>query len=279
MIFMRATRPSWTHLGEVHDLLQQTVEAMANEHPLLHRFDVHVARAAGDRAVHDQVHEIDDGGRVAGVAWTRQRRCRLLEYVVVGTPHQRPGGAGILAAAARAARGLARRRDEAGVPSACDLGERLVRVPVLDRFEDVGARRDDLLDAITGLELQVLHQAEQERVRHRHREQVLLESHGDAHAFERDFLGNEDDRGGVGRILTKARAWETELIRERLGDLLFGGEVQAHEDRPDAFAGPFVLSEGDLEIFLRDEPCLYEAFPDLLAHPYPSLRQSPSTDA
>ena len=35
---------------------------------------------------------------------------------------------------------------------------------------------DDLLDAVAGLELEILNEAEQQRIGHRHRQQVLLEA-------------------------------------------------------------------------------------------------------
>ena len=57
-----------------------------------------------------------------------------------------------------------------------------------------------------------------------------------------------------------------ELVGEGLGDLLFGGEVEAYEDGTDAFAGLLVFGERDLEIVLRDQARLNETFPDFLAH-------------
>ena len=73
--------------------------------------------------------------------------------------------------------------------------QRLVGIAGLDRVDDVAARRDDLLDAVAGLELEILHQAEQQRIGHRDRQQVLLEADGDADALERDVLRDQDDGG------------------------------------------------------------------------------------
>ena len=69
-----------------------------------------------------------------------------------------------------------------------DPRERFVGISDLNRFENVSARRDDLLDAIAGLELEILHQAEQQRIGHRHGQQILLETDGDAHALEARLL-------------------------------------------------------------------------------------------
>jgi hypothetical protein len=52
-------------LGQIHHFLQQTVEAVPHEHALLHRLDVHVARPARDRAVHDEIDEVDNRRRFA----------------------------------------------------------------------------------------------------------------------------------------------------------------------------------------------------------------------
>ena len=67
-----------------------------------------------------------------------------------------------------------------------------------------------------------------------------------------------------------------ELVGEGLGDLLFGGEVEAYEDGTDAFAGLLVLGERDLEIVLRDQPRLNETFPDFLAHSVPLSTAQPA---
>ena len=72
---------------------------------------------------------------------------------------------------------------------------------------------DDLLDAIAGLELEILDEAEQQRIGHRDRQQVLLEPDRDADALERDFFRNQDDRRGIGRILGEVDVGEAELDR------------------------------------------------------------------
>ncbi len=46
---------------------------------------------------------------------------------------------------------------------------------------------------------------------------------------------------GVGRVLGEVEVREAELIGEGLGDLPFGGEVEADEYRAQAFARAFVL--------------------------------------
>ena len=72
---------------------------------------------------------------------------------------------------------------------------------VLDRVEDVGARGDDLLDAVAGLELEILDEAEKQRIRHRDRQQVLLDADGDAGALSATSFEYQNDRGGVGNVL------------------------------------------------------------------------------
>ena len=135
-----------------------------------------------------------------------------------------------------------------------NLRQRLVGIAVLDRLEDVGPRRDDLLDPVAGLELEILDEAEEQRIRHRDGQQVLLEPDRDADALERDVLRNQDDRGRIGRLVGEADVRETQLVGERLGDLFFGREVQADEDGADALAGALVLGERDLEVVLVMSP-------------------------
>ena len=72
---------------------------------------------------------------------------------------------------------------------------------------------------------------------------------------------------GSGGSSLEADVREPELVGERLGDLLFGGEVQAYEDRADALAGALVLGQRDLEIVLRNQPRLNQALADFLPHP------------
>ena len=102
----------------------------------------------------------------------------------------------------------------------------------MNRFDDLVARRDDLLDAIPGLELEILDEREEQRIRHRDREQVLLDGDRDARALERDVLRNEDDRRGVRSVFRQVDVRKTELIGERLRDLAIGGEIHAHQYRP-----------------------------------------------
>ena len=189
-----------------------------------------------------------------------------LEHFVFDAPRQRR---------------LAGRRLGAGAPAACARGravtaqlaaalrrgahQRLVGIAGLNRVDDVAARRDDLLDAIAGLELEVLDQAEEQRVGHRDRQQVLFEADGDADALERDFLGNQDDRGRIGRVLGEVDVRKPELERQRLRDLFFGREVHAHEDDAEALAGALVLGQRGLEIVFSDEARLNQALTDLLA--------------
>jgi hypothetical protein len=159
---------------------------------------------------------------------------------------------------------LAQRRDAA--VGRAGLDQRLVGVAGGDGFEDVAARGHDLLDAVTGLELEVLHEAEQQRVGHRHGEQVLLEANGNAGTLERDLLGDERDDGGVGRILREVEIREAQLVGERLGDLALGGQIEAHEHRAQAFARPLVLGQRRLQIVVSDQACLNQALTELLSH-------------
>ena len=148
--------------------------------------------------------------------------------------------------------------------------ERLVGIAGLDRVDDVAARRDDLLDAVAGLELEILDEAEQQRIGHRDGQQVLLEPDGDADALQRDFLRDQDDRGRIGRVLREVDVREAELQRERFRDLLLGREVHAYEDHADALAGALVLDKRVPQIVLGDEARLDQALTDFLAHPEPS---------
>ena len=66
-------------LGQVHHFLEQAVEAVADEHAFFHRLDVDVARLALDRALHDEIDEVDDRRRFAALLRGRRpaRRRRL----------------------------------------------------------------------------------------------------------------------------------------------------------------------------------------------------------
>ena len=253
-------------LRQVHHFFQQAVEAVPDHDALFHRLDVDVAGATADRAVHDEIHEVDDGRRVAGLTLTHSRR-GLLEDAFLATPDKRPFPAGI-SLAPGPAREL-RHRQLGRVRGVDDRRQRLVGIPVFDRFNDVAACRDHLLDPVAGLELQILDEAEKQRVRHRHGQQILLEIERDADALEGNFFGNQDDRGRIRGGVGKADVGEPKLIRQGLGDLLFGREVQAYQDSADALAAPLMLRKGDLEVVLRDEPRLDEALADFLPHRRP----------
>jgi hypothetical protein len=55
---------------------------------------------------------------------------------------------------------------------------------------------------------------------------------------------------------------KAKLMRQRLRDLLFGGEVHPYEHNAQAIARTLVLGQGDLQIGLADQPCLDETFAD-----------------
>ena len=165
--------------------------------------------------------------------------------------------------AAPAARGTASQARRPGVVCA----ERLVGVAGLNRLDDVAARRDDLLDAVAGLEFEILHEAEEQRIRHRHRQQVLLEADGDADALERDFFRNQNDGGRIGRVFGEVDVRKAELEGEGLRDLLLGREIHAHEHHAQAFARALVLGQRGAEILFRDEARLNQALTDFLTQP------------
>ena len=110
--------------------------------------------------------------------------------------------------------------------------ERLVGIRLVDGVDDFLLGRDDLLDAIAGLELQVLDEREEQRVRHRDRQEVLLDADRDTGAFERDLFRDEDDGGRVGSVFAEIDVGESELIGERLRDLAFRRQIHTDEDRP-----------------------------------------------
>ncbi len=244
---------------------------MADEHAFFHRLDVHVARAAGDRAVDHEIDQVDDRRRIRALARRAGRRRRRLEDVDVAAGHERRTGGRHDGPAGGPWRGHG--DHQAGRPPGV-LRQRLVGIAILDRVQDVGARGHDLLDAVAGLELEILDQAEKERIRHGDCQQVLLELDGDTDALEGDVLGDEHDGRGIGRLVAQADVRKAELVGEGLGDLLFGSEVEAYEDGTDAFAGLLMLREGGLEIVLRDQAGLDETLPDFLAHSFLYLRGS-----
>ena len=82
-------------------------------------------------------------------------------------------------------------------------------------------------------------------------------------------FGNQHDGRGVGRVLGKVHVREAQLVGQRLGDLLFGGEVHPYEHRAQAIARSLVLGQGDLQICLADQPRLDETFANLLTQSRP----------
>ena len=150
--------------------------------------------------------------------------------------------------------------------------ERLVGIPGLDGVDDVHARRDDLLDAVAGLKFEVLNQAEEQRVGHRDGQQVLFQADGHADALERDVFGDQDDGGGVGRVLGEVDVRESELKCQRFRDLFFSREVHAHENDADPLAGTLVLGQRGPQVVFSNEAGLDEALTDFLAQQEPSER-------
>ena len=234
---------------------------MADEDAFFHRLDVDVARLALDRAFHDEIDEVDDRRRLAALL---EARDRLEDFFF------RPAGERRLACRlsrhpARARRRGRRRHGEVRT-GLVRAHQRFVGVAGLDRVDDVGARRHDLLDAVAGLELEILHEAEEQRVGHRDRQQVLLEPDRDADALERDFLRNEHHR--VDRaVLGQVDVGEPELERERLGDLFLSGEIHPHQHDAQPLAGALVLGQSGPQVAFCDEACLNQALTDFLAHP------------
>ena len=215
-----------------------------------------------DGALHDEVDEVDDRRGLAAFLQAGDR----LEDFFFDAPRER--GLAERAVGSRASRARRRPRRETARRRLLRAHERLVGISGLDGFEDVAARRDDLLDAVAGLELEILHEAEQQRIGHRHGQEVLLEADRDADALERDFFGNQNDRGGLGRVLGEVDVRESQLERERLGDLLLGREVHAYEHDAHTLAGALVLRQSRLQIVLSDEARLDQALADLLTHSY-----------
>ncbi len=211
---------------------------MADEHALFHRLDVDVARFALDRALHDEIDQIDDRRRFAAFLQARDR----FEHLFLWATRE-----GRLAARRFFGAASATRRREGHLDCEVDdrlrstNGKRLLGIADVDRIGDVAARGDDLLDAIAGLELEILDEAEEQRIGHRHGEEVLLQTDGDTHALLRNFFRDQNDGGRLGRILCEVDVRKAELEGERFRDLLFGRQVHTYKDNAHAFARTLVL--------------------------------------
>jgi hypothetical protein len=158
-----------------------------------------------------------------------------------------------------------RRHRQLAAALGCRAHQRFVGIAGLNGVVDVAAGRDHLLDAIAGLELQVLDEAEEQRIGHRHRQQVFFKGRGDTDALEGDFFGNQDDRGRVGRVFGQVDVRKPQLEGQRLRDVFLGREVQAYEHDTDAFAGTLLLNQRSLEVVFRDEARLNQALTNFLA--------------
>src|SRR2546425_274843 len=182
---------------------------MTDEDTLLHRLDVHVAGLGLDGALHDQIDEIDDWRGLAALLEAHD----LLEHFFFGTARQ-AGFAHRQVGARRAAARAPRRpppQYEIGPPPLRARNPGFFGVAGLNGVDDFAARRDHLLDAVTRLKLEILDKAEQQRIGHRHREQVLFETNRNADALDGDFFGNQHHRRGIGRVLDEVDVWEAEL--------------------------------------------------------------------
>ena len=71
----------------------------------------------------------------------------------------------------------------------------------MDRVHDLAARGDHLLDTVAGLEFEVLHHRELQRVGHGDGELVLLEAHGHAVPLEGHVLRDQDHGHRVRRVV------------------------------------------------------------------------------
>ena len=255
-------------LRQVHRFLEQAVEAVPDEDALLHGLDVDVAGSALDRALHDEIDQVDDRRGFAALFQPGDR----LEHFLFGTPRKRRlAGRDLDARPAGPPRGRGRSSHrEIAPPGRRRAHQRLVRIAGLDGVDDVAARGDDLLDAVACLELQILNQAEEERIGHRDRQQVLFQPDGDAHTLERNLFGNQNNSRRIGRVLGEVDVRESELERQRLRDLLFSREVHAHENDTHAFSGTLMFCQRLPEVVFSDKACLNQAFTDFLAHQRPS---------
>ncbi len=84
-----------------------------------------------------------------------------------------------------------------------------------------------------------------------------------------DVFRNQDDGRRIGRVLGQIDVRKPELMGQRLGNLLLGGEVHPHEHHTQAIACSLVLGQGNLQIGLADQPGLDETFTDFFTHAEP----------
>ena len=176
MILRRAIRPSWTHLGRSITSFNRPSRRWRMRTP----FSIG-STCTSEAPALMALFTTRSTRSMIGAASLRSFRPAIgsIAAVLVGAAHQRFVVGRLLEA-------VAHRRDLAG--DGRGLDQRLVGIAGGDRLEDVGTRRDDLLDAIAGLELEILHEAEEQRIGHRHGEQVLVEANGDARSLERDVF-------------------------------------------------------------------------------------------
>jgi hypothetical protein len=109
--------------------------------------------------------------------------------------------------------------------------QRLVRIAGLNGFENVAGVATSA-DAIPGLEPDP-DQAEEQRIGHRDRQQVLSRLTATHTRFSDTSWESAHSRSGV---LREVDAWKAEPKGERFRDLFFSREVHAHEHDANAFA-------------------------------------------
>jgi hypothetical protein len=144
MILSRAISPSYTPFRQVHDFLEQAVETVPDEDPFFHRLDVDVARLALDRALHDQIDQVDDRRRFRCAPSARQP---ARQHFFFDPPRQRHRRSGRRCRGRRAAGAWTTGRSppaRCGSRASC-ASARLVRIARLNGVVDVAAGGDDLL--------------------------------------------------------------------------------------------------------------------------------------
>ena len=211
----------------LHDLVQDAVDAVADPEGLLVRLDVDVRGPLLDGVGEDQVHQLDDRGILG----------RLPQLGDVDVVVPLPEGLDVLV-----------------VEVLHDVLDHAGRVVVLvDGVLDGGLRRHHRLHLEAGHELDVVDGEDVAGVRHGDGQDVAGAIDGDDLVLLGDLRGDELDDDGVDLEVGQVDGGDAVLPAEERGDVVFADEPQLDEVRPDSAPAGFLLRQGLLELFLRDQ--------------------------
>ena len=190
-----------------------------------------VGRSAFDRVGHDEVHEFDDR-RFFG-AFRQRGDVELFIFL----EDFEVGGLGLLQV----------------FHDLLQLERRSRAVVIVDRRFDSELGSDDRLDVVSRHELDVVHGENVGRIGHRDGDRRAGFVDGKDVVLARDVGVDQLDHRRVDFEVVEVDRRHAELLREALGDVLFGNESEFNEGLTELRAGVLLDLERVLQLILSDQ--------------------------